>query len=560
MATNALIDYFSGIALGSTVACRKMRKLSERIIFDYDNPGKYHFDHTRAERAVDFIERFCKQPAGNAGAALVLEPFERAIIQTIFGFVDEQGYRRYREVMIVIARKNGKTTLCSAIELYMLLMDGEGTPKVYNIATKHEQAMLGFEAAYNMVLQSPTLTKYIRKRAYDLYASRNLGTIKALSSNTKSLDGLDVHCGIIDELSAITNRDIYDLVRQGTSSRRQPLLFTITTNGYVRENIFDDQYRYASDWTDEKIKDEHFIAFIYELDEREEWTDETVWVKANPGLGTIKQTSSLRSNVEKAKADPAFLPTVLTKDFNLFENTATAFLTWEEIENPLVYDIKDMGFKYAVAGIDLSSTVDLTAVSLLMKRRCKDELDPHIYMTSMYWLPESVVDTQSENGLRTERDRVPYTQWIRSGLMQTCPGNRIDKKAVLRYLQEFQKTTGIYIYLVGYDPWGIESYLLDDLRVAFGTKNVIEVRQGYKTESPALKSLKAEMREKLLVHNQNPIDMWCMRNAAVKTDDNANIMLCKKENKGAYRIDGFAALLDAYVVLRDNVNNYEALL
>ncbi|MDR1014743.1 MAG: terminase large subunit [Coriobacteriales bacterium] len=555
------LTYWGGVRSGEVVACRKLRRLACRLLDDHDSPGRWHFDAARARRASAWIERFCRQPSGRLGSPLVLEPFERAIVQTLFGFVDDEGLRRFQEAFVLVARKNGKTTLCSAVELYLLVMDGEGSPQVYNVATKYDQARLGFDAAHKMVLQSPALRARVRKRAFDLYCERNMGTIRALASNSRSLDGLDVHGAVIDELSAMTNRDIYDLVKQGMGSRRQPLLLTVTTNGFTRESIFDDQYRYASEWLDGRIRDDRFLPVVYELDERGEWEDEGAWAKANPGLGTIKRADFLRGCVGKAKADPSFLSTVLCKDFNLFVNSATAFLSWEDIENPATFDMREMGFRYAIAGIDLSSTTDLTAVSLLMKRRLPDgSVDPRIYVSSMYWLPEAVLEEQARAGSVEGRDRVPYDRWVERGLIRTCPGNKIDKRAVVAYLREFQEETGTYVYRAGYDRWGFESHLLEELQAFLGKRNAIEVRQGAKTESVPLKALKADMRAGLLVHNQNPVDMWCMRNAAVKVDENGNLMLSKKDNRAQYRIDGFAALLDAYVLLHDDPGGYEAMI
>ena len=213
----------------------------------------------------------------------------------------------------------------------MSVADGEGSPQIYNIATKYDQASLGFNALHKMVKQSPELNAVIKKRAYDLYIPSNMGVIKPLSSNTKSLDGLNIHFALLDELEAIQNRDIYDVTRQGMASRRQPLLYAISTNGFIRDSIFDSMYDYSKDWLEGKIKDDRFLPFIYELDEREEWREEKNWIKANPGLGTIKSLEFLRASVEKAKQDPTYLPTVLTKDFNLVENSSTAFLTWADI-------------------------------------------------------------------------------------------------------------------------------------------------------------------------------------------------------------------------------------
>ena len=249
------------------------------------NPGEFHFDENIANRHIEFIERFCKQPTGKLGVPLRLQLFQKARFQAIFGFVDDNSLRQYNETLIIEGRKNGKTTETAAVELDMLINDGEGAPQIYNVATMLDQAKLGFNAADKMRRQSPLLKKHIRKRAADLYCDLNMGFVKALASNANSLDGLDTHCGVIDELAAIKNRDIYDLVKQSMGARAQPLLFCITTNGFVREGIFDAQYKYAADILTGKANNVRFLPFIYELDSMEEWDKEECWIKANQGSG-----------------------------------------------------------------------------------------------------------------------------------------------------------------------------------------------------------------------------------------------------------------------------------
>ena len=219
--------YFTSIAEGKITACEKMRKVSDNLMEAYMNPGEFHFDIDIANRHIEFIERFCKLPTGKLGQPLRLELFQKARFQAIFGFVDDNDLRQYNEVLIIEGRKNGKTTETAAVELDMLVNDREGSPQIYNVATMLDQAKLGFNAADKMRRQSPLLKKHIVKRAADLYCSLNMGFIKALASNVDSLDGLDTHCGVIDELAAIKNRDIYDLVKQSMGAREQPLLFCI---------------------------------------------------------------------------------------------------------------------------------------------------------------------------------------------------------------------------------------------------------------------------------------------------------------------------------------------
>ena len=227
--------YFGSIVDGRIPACEKMKRIADILLNQYASPQEYHFDYDIAKKHTDFIEKFCKQPTGKIGSPLNLELFQKARLQAIFGFVDDNNLRQYNECLIIEGRKNGKTTETAAVEIDMLVNDGEGSPQIYNIATQREQAMLGFNAALKMVKQSPMLSKHVKKRASDLYFPLNFGFIKALASNTNSLDGLDVHCATIDELAAIKNRDLYDLVKQAMGARLQPLLFTNTTNvgGFV---------------------------------------------------------------------------------------------------------------------------------------------------------------------------------------------------------------------------------------------------------------------------------------------------------------------------------------
>ena len=441
----AIREYFGGVLDGSITACRKIKQVAAKILRDMDNKDPlypYHFREEYASKHVNFIERFCRLPSGKLGHAFKLELFQLAILSVIFGFVDAEGLRQYREVLWVMGRKNGKTALASAIEIDLQVNDDEGAPEVYNVATAHDQAAKGFNNAWRMIKTSPALSKHIRKRVSDLYCDLNMGTIKALSANTNHLDGLDVSGAIIDELAAMRNRDLYDLTIQGTSARRQPLVLEITTNGFVRAGIFDAQYQYAAKWLDGQATGtdaERFIAFIYELDEREEWEHEPAWVKANPGLGTIKSLPALRKNVSKAKNDPTFLPTLLVKDFNLIENQSQAWLTWSEIHNAATFDPSD-GFTYAILGVDASDTTDLTAACLLMQR----PNDPNIYALHMAWIPQRALEQAEREGRRGGRDGVPYDAWIANGYLRTCPTPIIDKRTVLDWVAEIQQKYGIY--------------------------------------------------------------------------------------------------------------------
>lgn len=545
-------QYFSGIGDGRIVACEKMKRIADTLMEKYLNPGEFHFDMEIANRHIEFIERFCKLPTGKLGQPLRLELFQKARLQSIFGFVDDNNLRQYNEVLIIEGRKNGKTTETAAIELDMLMNDKEGAPQIYNVATMLDQARLGFNAANKMRMQSPLLKKHIRKRAADLYCAMNMGYIKALASNTNSLDGLDTHCGVIDELAAIKNRDIYDLVKQSMGAREQPLLFCITTNGFVREGIFDSQYQYASDVLFDRARNNRFLPFIYELDHIDEWDREECWIKANPGLGTVKSIDYLRQMVQKAKDDESFKPTVLVKDFNLKQTSEAAWLRFEDFENTATFTGP---FRYGIGGMDAADSVDLSAAKVLCMRRD----DPNIYVRQMYWMPQAVLDRQEETGNRRERDNVPYQLWKDKGLLRTVPGNKVDKKVMLDWFCELRDQEDIYILYIGYDPWHIDDSLLREFQSEFGEKAMIPVRQGVITLSQPMKDLKADLQAKLIVYNDHPIDKWCFFNTVVKTDVNGNIQPVKGMDT-RNRIDGTLALIDGYKVLQDKMGELQSLI
>lgn len=539
-----------------------MKQVAEIVLRDMDNKDPlypYHFREEYAEKHVGFIERFCRLPSGKLGHAFNLELFQLAILSVIFGFVDAEGLRQYREVLWIMGRKNGKTALASAIELDLLVNDDEGAPEIYNVATAHDQAAKGFNNALRMVKTSPALAKHVRKRVADLYCNLNMGVIRALAANTNYLDGLDVSGAIIDELGAMRNRDLYDLTIQGTSARRQPLVLEITTNGFVRAGIFDAQYKYAANWLDGKttgVDAEHFIAFIFELDEREEWQDEAAWLKANPGLGKIKSLAALRKNVAKAKNDPTFLPTLLVKDFNLIENQSQAWLTWSEIHNDATFDPSD-GFKYAILGVDASDTTDLTAACLLMKR----PNDENIYAMHMAWIPERALEQAEREGRRGGRDGVPYDAWIAHGYLRTCATPIIDKRVVLDWVQEVQDKYGIYAAACGYDPWHMRDVpTVEAYEGYFGADYFRRVVQGAQTLSMPMKELRALYRANRIVDNANPIAEWCRSNVAVRSDANGNIAPDKKNQDPRNRIDAWAAECDAFVVLKDMADEYESMI
>ena len=549
---------------GKVVACKRIKQLADMMLPRFANGYKrWHFDIDKAERPCTFMEQFLVLP--ESGEPMVLEPFQRCMIELMFGWVDEDGYRQFWEVLWELARKNAKSTTGAAIGIYMLVADGEGAPQNYHVATSKSQASLAYGVALKMVRRSRELSKLLRKgtvpdRDQDgIICDRNSGYITVLTNQTRHLDGLNVHFCLFDEMAACTNRDQYDLIKQAMSARKQPLILAITTNGFERENLFDDQYDYACGILDGNIVDDRMLPIIYELDDRSEWTDEDCWIKANPGLGTIKSWDYMKDAVNKGMQDPSFLPTLMTKDFNMPESRAAAWLTFEEAVNtepmpelPESGKYSDIGFRYGIGGFDASDTTDLSAGKFLMMRRD----DPTIYELSMYWLPEDAL--RKGDGYRRERDDVPYRQWEERGLLRTVPGNTVPKRVFVEWLEEIKQNYDVYTFAVGYDPWHILGTDEEQLRNYTGKELCEAVRQGPQTLSMPGKALRAQFAANKVVDGHNPINEWCRMNVQVSTDNNANIKFHKMAGKAVNRIDGFMAELCAYVALLRHKDEYEA--
>lgn len=549
---NPILDYFNKIQSGKEIVSDKVRRVYKKLVDDLNNDSiEWEYDPKKANHAIEFIENFCKHSKGKMGGKpFFLELWQKAMTAALFGFVHKiDGVRKYREFILIVARKNGKSAWGSAVALYMLTADGEAGPEVVSAATKRDQAKIIWSEAKRMVKKSPVLSKRIRTLVAEMLSDFNDGSFKPLSSDSNTLDGLNVHCSLIDELHAIEDKNLYDVIVDGMTAREQPLSIITTTAGTVREGVFDLKYEESAmiinGYDDpDGYKDERVLPIIYELDKREEWTNEKCWKKANPGLGTIKSLDQLRSKVEKAKANSLLVKNLLTKDFNIRETTSEAWLTFEQLNNPLIFDVKKLKPTYGIGGVDLSSTTDLTAAKVIFM--LPD--DSHIYVIQMYWLPEDLLE------IRAKEDKIPYDIWHEQGYLRTSPGNSVHPKFVTEWFLEIQNEFDIYLPWIGYDSWSAK-YWVEEMIGHFGKEAMIPVIQGKKTLSAPMKLLGADLDSKKIIYNNNPIDKWCLSNTAIEIDKNLNIQPSKTKNQKR-RIDGTAALLNAYVILQEKKNDY----
>ncbi|HDR6318309.1 TPA: terminase large subunit [Bacillus thuringiensis] len=549
---NPILEYWYKIKNRQEIVSDKVRRVYKKLVTDIGSTkSEWEYNANRANHAIEFVENFCKHSKGKMGGKpFLLELWQKAMTAALFGFVHKiDGIRKYREFMLIVARKNGKSAWGSAIALYLMVADNEPGPEIVSAATKKDQAKIIWSEAKRMVKKSPILSKRIRTLVAEMISDFNDGSFKPLSSDSNTLDGLNVHCSLIDELHAIEDKNLYDVIVDGMTAREQPISIITTTAGTVREGIFDIKYeeaeRIINGYDDpDGYKDERVLPIIYELDKREEWIDPKCWKKANPGLGTIKNEDQLRSKVEKAKANPMLVKNLLTKDFNIRETSTEAWLTFEQLNNTSKYKVTELKPSYGIGGCDLSSTTDLTAAKVIFM--LPD--DPHIYVLQMYWLPEDLLEQ------RSKEDDIPYDLWHEQGLLRTTPGNSVHYKFVTEWFLEIRDEFGIYIPWIGYDRWSA-NYWVEEMEGYFGKEAMVPVAQGKQTLSSPMKLLGADLESKLVNYNNNPIDKWCLSNTAIDIDKNLNIQPNKTKNQRR-RIDGTAALLNAYVVLQEKRNDY----
>lgn len=553
---NPILEYWQAVESGQEVVSDKIRRWYKYMAFLVQNPGEYFYSAKRANHILEFAENYCRQSKGSAGGKPVrLELWEKAHLASIFGFIDKNGNRMCREAVLIVGKKNGKSLLASIVGLYMLVADGEPGPEVYAVATKKDQAKIIWEESRKMVRKSQALAKRIKAHVADLSSDTfNDGIFKPLASDSDTLDGLNIHCGLMDEVHQWKNgRKLYNIIADGVTARQQPLIYITSTAGTIREDIYDIKYEEAekviNGLFDEKgYKDIHFFPFIYELDKRSEWIDPKCWKKANPGLGTIKNRNALAEKVRKAMADPSQVKNLVCKEFNIRETATEAWLTFEQIDNRQTFDIKKLKPRYGIGGVDLSSRIDLTCATILFMV----PNDQNIYVKQMYWIPEDLVET------RVKEDKVPYDQWMKDGYVRTCPGDKVHYKYVAEWYQEVQREDDIYLFNCGVDAWSAE-YFIEDMKNTFGPSVITMVRQGKPTLSGPMKALGADLIQKKVIYNNNPVLKWCLYNTCIDVDRNDNIQPEKGKQGSTKRIDGTASLLDAYVVLEENLEAYLSL-
>ena len=558
-------EYYNKIS-SEIIACKKIKAVYKKLVNDLKKPKKvsflnkitdeieehtYIFDEKKANRPIQFIEKYCKHSKGKwAGKPVILELWQKAHIQALYGFVDkETGLRKYRKFVLFVGKKNGKSTEGSGLGLYQLTSDGEGGAEVYSVATQKDQAKIIWEEAKRMAAKSPALNKRTRRLVNGIFYDKTESLFKAVASETDSLDGLNGSAILADEIWAWRDKGLLDIMSDSISVREQPIIFEFSTMGKIREAVFDGEYEYLEavikgyEGLEGGIEDETVLPFIYELDEAKEWTDEKAWIKANPNLGVTKTYKYLRDKVEKAQKKPDELSNLLCKEFNVRTTAQEAWVDFDTVNNEETYDMDSLYDTYAIGGVDLSSTTDLTCATLLIMKHNKK------YVLQQYFIPSERLE------FKIKDDKIPYDKWEKRGLVTICDGAKVNYSDVTQWFLRMNDEYKISALWIGYDPWNTQYWVEEMKEYGF---EMVEVRQGAKTMSNPMKQLEADLIEKNVNYNNNPVLKWCLCNTSVKRDENDNIRPVKGQKQRA-RIDGTVSLIIAYSVLFEKMNDYLAL-
>lgn len=532
--------YLEEMRSGRVVVDEEIRAVYERLHREMTDPEfPFVFREELGEHAIKFIETFCRHYQGDhAGEVVKLELFQKAFVQNLFGWVGrEDKLRRFREYFFEVARKHGKSFLSACIAVYMLVADGEAGAEIYTAATKLDQAKIIYMAAKHIIDQSDDLRALVKSTREGLEFKMARSIMKPLPSESKSLDGLNVHFAALDEIHEQRDRNMYDVLRQGMKARTQPLIGCITTSGFYRGGLYDSLHAYACDVAKGLKVDDRFLPIVYKLDAEEEWKDPRMWVKANPGLGTIKSYVQLADDVERAKQDTSYLPTLLTKDFDLMQSDRAAWLPLAAIINETVVPDEKLDHSYAIGGCDLSATTDLTCATLLIRKPG----DEHMYVLQQYFLPQKRIDDLE----LTLSKEAPYRLWAEQGWLTICDGAQVSYSEVTSWFVRMVEQRDIRPLWVCYDR-ALAGYWVEEMKA--NGFDMEKTAQGPYTWSQPMKEMGAALTEGRVIYQNNPILRWCLANTAVKSQNADGIESIQpvKITKQR-RIDGMVSLLNAWV-------------
>ena len=532
---NYILTYYQAIQDGTEVVGKWVRLWYERIVRGIEDKT-YTYSQKHADRAIRFIEAFCRHCEGALAPGHVkLELWQKAFIAILFGVLDEAGKRQFREVLLEIGRKNGKTLLAAGIALYMTYLDGEYGAKVYFCAPKLDQARLCFDAYHQMILAESELSGMARKRRTDIYVAETNSSAQPLAFNAKKSDGLNPHLAVCDELAAWQGEaglKQYEVLKSALGARRQPLILCITTAGYVNDGIFDEMIRRSTAVLLGTSEETRLCPLLYTIDDIDKWDDINELRKANPNLGVSVSVDYMLEEIAVARGSLSKKVEFLVKYCNVKQNSASAWLDAQTVGKAFAgpkYTLADFRDTYAVGGIDLSRTTDLTACVLMVER------GGVTYTFARFFLPRERLEEA------TARDGIPYEQYVKKGYLILSGENVVDYQDCANWFKALVEEHRIYPLMVGYDRYSAQ-YLVQDMQ-AYGFQ-MESVSQGSNLTG-VINDLEGALKDGRLVSAEdNGLLKIHMLDSAVKVEAETFRRRLIKVRSNAH-VDGVAAMLDA---------------
>ena len=531
---NYIYAYYQDIQNGSALVGKWIKLIMEYLINGLQTK-QFYFDQKKANRAIKFIENFCHHCEGQAGL-IKLETWQKAVVSAIFGIVDENGVRQFREVVVVMGRKNGKSLLASAIANYHLFLDGEYGAKVFCVAPKLDQADIIYNDIWQTVSVEPELERLIKRRKSDYYIENTNSSVKKIAFNHKKSDGFNPSLTICDEISSWhgdAGLKQYEVMKSALGARLQPLILSISTSGYENEGIYDELIKRSTRFLLGDSKEKRILPFLYMIDDINLWNDINELRKSNPNLGVSVSVDYLLEEIAVAETSLSKKAEFMTKYCNVKQTSSQAWLRTADVEKACgqALDFKDFENCYCCAGIDLSRTTDLSAAVAVIEK------NDDIYVFAKFFLPAERIDEA------TERDGVPYRQYIQKGWLQPSGDNFIDYQDCFNWFVSLVNEHKIYPLQVGYDRYSAQ-YLVQDMK-SFGF-HMDDVFQGWNLY-PVLMEMEGLIKDGKIHIGDNALLKMHLLNSAIKMDNEQNkgklIKITPTEH-----IDGTAAFADAMTV------------
>lgn len=564
--------YAEKIKSGQIVAGTHIKQGIRRFLDDFENP-ELRIDLSESDKRIRFIEHECKlYEAPFSGRPFRLELFQKAIIESIYAikrwnpeanFGKGGWVRKYQDVLILIARKNGKTPLVAAISLSEFMCGEMGTKILYG-SNDFEQADLAFSATDAMREESPSMAKRTRRNQKGIffgnpkhrktkgkYSYQNKGSIRKISANGKNKEGRNIKVGVVDEVHEMEDDHLIMPIQQALSTQDEPLYFEITTEGFTEDGYLDHRLADAQKVLDGELDRPDWAIWWYSQDSEEEvWQDEKSWQKSNPGIGVIKKWSYLRKQVEEAKSNPSQRAFVLAKDFNIKQNSSAAWLDEATIANTETFDPETLRGQYYIGGLDFAETTDLCSARALFE----DQQTKKKYTLQMYFIPEAKADAILDDDSQLNPERKNYREWEKQGLVVICPGAEVDAELVADWFVGLYEHYGMMPYKIGYDNWHSKDFQ-EIIADNFGKEVLERIGMDFMSLSGPMRSLESDLGRNVLVYNNNEIDRWCLSNTGYKTNNIGLIMPVKKYGTSKNRIDGTLSNIICYATF----NRYRSL-